>query len=242
MTSVLNEDLFYEIFAACSVSTLVNISLVSTRFYMAAMPYLLRDATFDRSPELLSRFLHFIIDNSAATSLRTDRHPVQPHIAARRLRIADPGKYVSTFELYERGCRTTKEGPNARSGLIHVRPEPYPCKLWAPLLTQAISLMPNLRSVAIHSRFDKICRCSPQFLEVLLTRPRLTSFTVPDFDCASSRAVGEVVRERKADMAKLRKIAFDDADAGEFCHVGAVKSEWGLTAGFTESSASASEY
>ncbi|PPQ85113.1 hypothetical protein CVT26_004417 [Gymnopilus dilepis] len=217
MTWILDNDLLYEICRACSASTLTKLCLVSATFYATAMPHLLRDVTFSRSSEQLLCFLDFILDNSGAEPAKQDKHPEATTLWAKlrkklahkrgvgthqRQIIADPGRLVYTFELYGKACTTAKKRVYTNEYIV-----------LAPLLSDAIALMPNLRSVTFHyaSGIEAICLCLAEFIPALLSRPYLTSLVFHSLGPSASQSFGKAVRSRKGDALKLKKIAFEHA-------------------------------
>ncbi|PPQ77990.1 hypothetical protein CVT26_015897 [Gymnopilus dilepis] len=206
MASILNDDLLYAICSACPRSTLVNLCLVSSTCYIAAMPYLLREVTFRRSSELLLRFIHFILENSTSSymSAGTSKYDHGQVSSTVRLRyITDPGKHVRTFSLFDEGCHSA-----LRSAIVNHNV--YDEDVWARLLTKALALMPNLQSVYIESRLESICEHSREFAAILLTRPRLRSLNVRSPGQFASRGFREAIRVRnlKSDPLKLKVVVF----------------------------------
>ena len=194
MATILNDDVLYEICRACPASTLVKLSLVSTTFYTMAMPNLLRNVGFYRDLVMLLRFIHFILHNSTAVS----EIPGQQVGGMQRFSIANPGNHVYKFEM-DLGRENDEADTSSNC----------PIEEWAPLLTKAIMVMPNLRSVAILD-FRQICYYSSQFVEALLSRPHLTSFEVDGFGGTASRHVGEVVKSKRCEAPRLKYIGFND--------------------------------
>ncbi|KAF8884745.1 hypothetical protein CPB84DRAFT_1788949, partial [Gymnopilus junonius] len=145
------------ILRACSVSTLVNLSLVSSHIRLAALPHLLRT---------ILRFLKYIITNTHKKSTHPD-----PHSEV----VLGPGRYVIDFEILTLACQTTEKVWAGESYyFVPTENEPYPTRIWGPLLTKALTLMPNLRSILIEAQVGEICSESPEFLPTLFGRPRLT--------------------------------------------------------------------
>ena len=217
MTWILDNGLLYEICRACPASTLTKLCLVSATFYATAMPHLLRDVTFSRSSEQLLCFLDFILDNSGAEPAKQDKHPEATTLwgklrkklahkrgvgAHQRHIVADPGRLVYTFELYGKACTTAKKRVYTNEYIV-----------LAPLLSDAIALMPNLHSVTFHyaSGIEAICLCSADFIPALLSRPHLTSLVFHSLGPSASQSFGKAVRSRKGDALKLKKIAFEHA-------------------------------
>ncbi|KAF8891454.1 hypothetical protein CPB84DRAFT_1784159 [Gymnopilus junonius] len=176
--TILNDDVFEHILRECSVSGLVNISLVSSHFHVSAMPHLLRTVSLDRNPEQIIGFLDFII-NSSHKNIDNE--------------ILGLGRYVLTFEDHYH--------------LAAAEPEPYPISTWAPSLTKALALMPNLRSFVIEAEIDDICLHSPDFVATLLARPRLTDIDLWGIGPTATTSFGQAMRLEE-DTIRLRKVKY----------------------------------
>ncbi|PPQ97138.1 hypothetical protein CVT26_000625 [Gymnopilus dilepis] len=199
MATILHDDLLYEICKACPVSVLTKFCLASIACYTLAMPNLLHEVVLSRSLESTLRFIRFILDNSTTGAAGTAELSGEGEPRrTQRLTIMDPGNYIHTFRM---SWRSTRGTAGASSNC--------PIAEWAPLLTQAILLMPNLRSVAILANFRQICRYSSQFAEALLSRPHLTSFELDRFGATASRHVGEIVKSKRCEAPRLKYIGFN---------------------------------
>ncbi|KAF8891463.1 hypothetical protein CPB84DRAFT_1848951 [Gymnopilus junonius] len=156
------------------------------------MPYLLLTVSLNQSPEQLIDFLHFIINNS------------HRNIDGE---IIGPGHYVLAFEILTFACTTAVEIQDD-DGYYHfapAEPEPYPIDAWAPLLTKALALMPNLRSVVVEADIDDICLHSPDFAATLLACPRLTDMNLLGIGTPASNSFGQAIYSKQGVM-RLRKV------------------------------------
>ncbi|PPR05317.1 hypothetical protein CVT26_011576 [Gymnopilus dilepis] len=204
MIIISNDDIFYEILRACSLSTLLNLCAVSTHFYAAALPHLVRDICFRQGPFRLLGFLRFIIDKTRIVDA------VEVDDSDPTFRFSGPGKYVMTLEIWYSAFRTSEDV--MRGGrLVHVWPqhEPYPVDVWAPVLTKALSLMPNLRSVTVYGYVEKICGQSRDFASTLLGRPLLTSVVLREIGPLASSLLGEAAALNESTL-NLKRITLRD--------------------------------
>ncbi|KAH9475018.1 hypothetical protein JR316_0012119 [Psilocybe cubensis] len=154
---VLVEDVLDTIIQCCPIYTISIISRVSYSLRRLALPHLLHSVCLDRSPMQVVGFLNFILDNGPESFM-------------------DPGKHVFELEFVE--------SPAFKRRVLHdgvyllTTNEIYRLSSWAPMLTQALMLMPNLRSFTVKGNTDDIVTHSPSFGHILGSLSSLTSLTL----------------------------------------------------------------
>lgn len=174
----LNSDVLDYILQHCSTSALIALSLVSSQLHPLTTRYLLHTVHLDRNPKQIFDFLNFVVDRTCQT---------------KSSEILGPGSLTVRFTMVL-AFQTFKP----ESGMfLPMKKEEYPVSAWAPLLTRALTLMPNLCSVVIGDLVEEICISSADFPSALLSRPRLTSLTLGNVGPTASRYFGQAMERMK---------------------------------------------
>ncbi|KAF8966287.1 hypothetical protein BDZ97DRAFT_700381 [Flammula alnicola] len=226
-----NDDVLDHILQACPTSSLAALSLVSSHIRILALPHLLRTVSLDRNPQELLTFLNFILNN---TQSRNVEDPDVDH----RTEILGAGRYIVKLEIGLLALQTT-----VRVGdrLVDAENEEYPISTWAPVLTCALAIMPNLHSIFIQGDVEEIAFHSPDFALALFSLPRLTYIDLWCVGLVASNRFGHAMDLRK-DVSNLQTVKFNvhgdleqlDLTAGEgmgsiLCHTRGRLTEIDLT-------------
>ncbi len=188
MVPSLNEDVLDQIFQYCPNYTHRVLRQVSSDMRSIVWRHMCRTVTLPYSHRRLCAFLKFIADNTHNTD--TGRiWGAGTHV----LRLNIRQKFLCDINLFL-PAESREEGQ-------------YSVSQWAPHLTHALTLMPQLLSFSLKKRAEEIASHSPQFAMTLGNQPSLT--------CLELHPVGPLLSnqlERAADSAhnfsKLRDIEF----------------------------------
>ncbi len=192
MLPSLNEDVLDHIFHFCSNSVLSVLCQVSSDTRSIGWRHMCRTVTLPHSHRRLCAFLKFIVDNTHNTETGiiwgAGTHVLRLNI--RDIFFCDIDVFSSSLE------DITGDGQYSES-----------VSQWAPRLTHALTLMPQLLSFSLKVSAEEIASHSPQFAIALGNHPFLT--------CLELRTIGPLLSnqlERAADsghnFSKLRSIEF----------------------------------
>ncbi|KAF8966277.1 hypothetical protein BDZ97DRAFT_1992748 [Flammula alnicola] len=193
-----NDDVLDHILQACPTSSLVVLSLVSSHIRILALPHLLRTVSLDRSPQGLLTFLNFILNNTQSRS-------VEDPDVGHRTEILGAGRYIVKLEIGVLALQTTVWVVDR---LVPVENEEYPVSTWAPILTRALALMPNLHSIVMKGKVEEIAFHSPGFALALFSLPRLTYIDLWSVGLLASNCFGHAMDLRK-DVTNLQTVKFN---------------------------------
>ncbi|PPR04258.1 hypothetical protein CVT26_004172 [Gymnopilus dilepis] len=200
----LNDDVLHEIVEDCCISSLTNLCRVSTRFYAIALPHLLRHIVFTDGPDQMLQFFRFIIDNATCEESDETSREIAGRYHLRRSHT--PGIHVVSFRVEEDAFGTYL------AYTAHSLPKEYELEAWAPIMTKALALMPNLRSLAITASFNSICKYSPEISTIILSKPFLVDLQLGSIHDYASLSLGEAVSSSKANI-KLKQITIETVSA-----------------------------
>ncbi|KAF8966294.1 hypothetical protein BDZ97DRAFT_2074238 [Flammula alnicola] len=193
----MNDDVLDHILQACPTSTLAALSVVSSHIRILAFPHLLRTVSLDRSPQGLLTFLNFILNNTQS------RNVEDPDVGP-RTEILGAGRYIVKLEIGFLALETTVWVVDR---LVPVENEEYPVSTWAPILTRALAVMPNLHSIVVKDKVEEIAFHSPDFALALFSLPRLTYIVLWSVGLIASNHFGEAMDLRK-DVTNLQTVKF----------------------------------
>lgn len=131
-------------------------------------------------------FLKFILNNTRTTKATV---------------VEGAGKHVFEFGITMLAFRNEINGKN-----LKLSDKEASVSTWAPLLTSALSLMPNLRVFIMEERMEDLVLQSPDFANVLFDHLQLTSIALGGIRKTASDLV-EKATETRGDILGLQTIA-----------------------------------
>ncbi|KAH6879924.1 hypothetical protein BKA70DRAFT_1411953 [Coprinopsis sp. MPI-PUGE-AT-0042] len=144
MNIALIDDVLDTVFCHCDPSSLSILTRVSSRFSALALPHLLHSVSFEKDLTHLVSFLNLITSDDHRQDVGDPglgRH-------VRRLRIA------SEALMKNRRWHTAQSMTMAEVEAVTEYTETVPIPTWAPLLTSALRLMPNLHEFMFGDDFE----------------------------------------------------------------------------------------
>ncbi|KAF8967635.1 hypothetical protein BDZ97DRAFT_1916586 [Flammula alnicola] len=193
-----NDDVLDHILQACPTSSLAALSLVSSHIRNLALPHLLRTVSFDQNPQHVLTFLNFILNNTQS------RNVEDPNVGL-RTEILGAGRYIVKLEIKSFAFYATTWVEDLP---VLAEKEQYPISTWAPILTLALALMPNLDSIVIEGDVEEIAFHSPDFALALFSLPRLTYIDLWSVGLLASNRFGQAMDLRK-DATNLQTVKFN---------------------------------
>ena len=169
----LPDDVLFVILGACSKPSLNSLSFTSSQCKDLAETRLLHTVRLDRNPSQIISFLNYILSNT-----RPSKDDSKKLIGA--------GTQVRTFEVLYPAFKMERDNWRAVETL-------HPVSTWAPTLTRALALMPNLRAITIAHDVDVIAHCSPEFASTLLSRPQLHTLALTGLKSLTSEQFGKAM-------------------------------------------------
>ncbi|KAF8966307.1 hypothetical protein BDZ97DRAFT_1917689 [Flammula alnicola] len=195
------DDVLDHILQACPTSSLTVLSLVSSHIRVLALPHLLRTVSLDRNPQQVLTFLNFILNNTQSRNIKDAD-------VGHRTEILGAGRYIIKLEIVDFAFCTTIWVEDAP---VLAEKEEYPISTWAPILTRALALMPNLHSIVIEGKVEEIAFHSPDFALALFSLPRLTYIDLWSVGLLASNQFGHAMDLRK-DVTNLQTVKFSVHD------------------------------
>ncbi|KAF8883490.1 hypothetical protein CPB84DRAFT_188339, partial [Gymnopilus junonius] len=208
MIDALNDDVLDRILKLYSTPSLAALTFVSSRSYVIALPHLLRCIFLGKNTLQCAAFFNYVLDH---TQRRIPNNSVLSYPSER----GRPGKHIRKLQLAYSVC--TQEFDE----------EECTVEMWAPLLTRAPEVMPNIRSVVIEARVEDIVSHSPGFAHALLTRPFLARLELRFLGTVASNRLGQALKSAPS-PAVLQRVKFaygstsDEQDHTTVEYIGAI--------------------
>ncbi|KAH6879724.1 hypothetical protein BKA70DRAFT_1345110 [Coprinopsis sp. MPI-PUGE-AT-0042] len=185
MPVTLGNDVLDIIFCECQISSLGSLVQVSSTFHALALPHLLHSVTFKKNLSQLASFLEFILR-------RGGEHGG----------CFSEGRHIKRLEI------TLDPVSNSHYA------DTIPAATWAPMLTSALQLMPNLREFLVGCQIEDIVHHSPLFISTLLACHSLKRFSLGKIGVETSMALGKVCPGISPAL-RLEAASFVGAGVGE---------------------------
>ncbi|KAH6894879.1 hypothetical protein BKA70DRAFT_1319905 [Coprinopsis sp. MPI-PUGE-AT-0042] len=185
MAIALDNDVLDIIFCECQISSLGSLVQVSSTFYAIALPHLLHSVTFKKNLSQLASFFEFIL-----------------RCGGEHGGCFSEGRHVKRLEI--------TLDPMSNSHYT----DTLPAATWAPMLTSALQLMPNLRELLVGYQIEDIVHHSPLFISTLLACHSLKRFSLGKIGVETSMALGKACLGISPAL-RLEAASFVGAGVGE---------------------------
>ncbi|KAH6908259.1 hypothetical protein BKA70DRAFT_1281057 [Coprinopsis sp. MPI-PUGE-AT-0042] len=184
------DDILHTILEHCRISDISSFTATSTHVRAIALPHLLHTVTLTTSGVQVSKFLTFILKEGDA-----NRRDVQLKRYIINLKIGN--RYAGGFET-ERGI--------VSAGVA---------RAWMPMLTRALTLMPNLRRFSLGCSTEQVIPHSPDFPLALLGCSGLTFLSLNSVQRNASALLGRTAMTMSTEIFPSLKALSISCSFGE---------------------------